>query len=191
MTRVKCLNSTLMRKIRLYSAMSLNGRIARADGSVDWLEAIPNPDGTDYGYAAFYEEIDTTIQGYKTYQQLLSWDIPFPYSGKTNYVLTRKTEVEDTEEVTFIKEEPTAFIQNLKRQEGKDIWLVGGGEINTLLLNAGLIDVLDIFIMPLILAEGIEVFGGIPEETSLKLTQSRTFASGALRMTYTVDNRLA
>jgi dihydrofolate reductase len=180
-----------MRKIRLYIAMSLNGRIARADGRVDWLDAIPNPDGTDYGYAAFYEEIDTTLQGYKTYQQLLSWGIPFPYSGKTNYVLTRKKEVENTEEVAFIREEPVAFLQKLKRQEGKDIWLVGGGEINTLLLNAGLIDELEIFVMPLILPEGIEVFGGIPKETNLTLIKTRAFSSGAVRLTYNVENTIA
>ena len=175
-----------MRKIRLYIAMSLNGKIARPDGSVDWLEAIPNPDKTDYGYAAFYEEIDTTIQGYNTYQQLLSWGIPFPYSGKTNYVLTRKKDVENTEEVIFVKEDPIKFIQEIKQQEGKDIWLIGGGEINTLLLNAGLIDELELFIMPIILPEGIDLFGGIPEETSLRLLKTKTFSSGAARITYDI-----
>ena len=180
-----------MRKIRLYIAMSLNGKIAKPDGSVDWLEAIPNPDENDYGYAAFYGEIDTTLQGYNTYQQLLSWGIQFPYSGKTNYVLTRKNEVASTEDVAFVNKEPVEFLQRLKRQEGKDIWLVGGGEINTLLLNAGLIDVLELFTMPVILPGGIELFGGIPKETRLQLVQTKAFASGAVRMTYKVDNSIA
>ena len=92
-----------MRKIRLYIAMSLNGKIARPDGSVDWLEAIPNPDKSDYGYARFYKEIDTTIQGCNTYRQLLSWGITFPYPDKKNYVITRKGEVGNTEDVTFIR----------------------------------------------------------------------------------------
>lgn len=178
-----------MRKIRLYIATSLNGKIARPDGSVDWLEAIPNPDKTDYGYEAFYREIDTTIQGYKTYQQLLSWGIPFPYPDKKNYVVTRKKDMVNTEDVVFIREEPVSFIRELKQQEGKDIWLIGGGEINTLLLNAGLIDELELFVMPIILPEGIGLFGGISKETGLRLLESQSFASGAVRMTYQVQNK--
>ena len=55
-----------MRKIRLYIATSLNGKIARSDGSVDWLDAVPNPDKTDYGYTDFLESVDTTIMGNRT-----------------------------------------------------------------------------------------------------------------------------
>ena len=176
-----------MRKIRLYTAMSLNGKIAREDGSVDWLEGIPNPDKTDYGYEAFYNEIGTTLQGFKTYQQLLNWGIPFPYSGKTNYVLTRKEERQNTEDVTFVSKAPIEFLQELKLEEGKDIWLIGGGEINTLLLNAGLIDELELFVMPVILPEGIDLFGGIPDETNLRLLKTQSFASGAIRLTYKVE----
>ena len=171
--------------------MSLNGKIARPDGSVDWLEAIPNPDKSDYGYAGFYKEIDTTIQGCNTYRQLLSWGIPFPYPDKKNYVLTRKGEVGNTEDVTFIRESPIEFLRELKQQPGKDIWLIGGGEINTLLLNAGLIDEIDLFVMPIILPEGIELFGGLPEETRLSLVKTESFSSGAMRVTYKVENTSA
>ncbi len=178
-----------MRKIRLYIAMSLNGMIARPDGSVDWLENIPNPDKTDYGYQAFYREIDTTIQGHRTYQQILSWGIPFPYPDKKNYVVTRQKELENTDDVEFIREAPVSFIRALKQQKGKDIWLIGGGEINTLLLNAGLIDELELFVMPVILPEGIGLFGGFPEQTALRLLKTQSFASGAVRMTYQVKNQ--
>lgn len=178
-----------MRKIRLYIAMSLNGKIARPDGSVDWLEKIPNPDKSDYGYDDLYKEIDTTVQGYKTYQQLLSWGIPFPYPDKKNYVVTRKKDVENTEDVAFIREDPVAFIRELKQQEGKEIWLIGGGETNTLLLNAGLIDELQVFVMPVILPEGIDLFGGMPRETALRLLGSNSFSSGAVLMTWQVENQ--
>lgn len=70
--------------------MSFNGKIAKKDGTVAWLDAIPHPEGEDYGYADFYEGIDTTIMGYATYHQVINFDIPFPYPDKTNYVLTRK-----------------------------------------------------------------------------------------------------
>ena len=62
-----------MRKIKLYIAISMNGKIARSDGSVDWLEAIPKPDDSDYGYNEFYDSVGATIQGNNTYKKVLSW----------------------------------------------------------------------------------------------------------------------
>ena len=94
-----------MKKIKLYIATSLNGKIAKKDGSVGWLEAIPVPDGSDYGYNEFYTSIDTTIQGNATYQQIMSWGIEFPYKGKQNFVLTMNSDLEDTEHVQFISED--------------------------------------------------------------------------------------
>lgn len=82
-----------------------------------------------------------------------------------------------------------SFIRALKQQKGKDIWLIGGGEINTLLLNAGLIDELELFVMPVILPEGIGLFRGFPEHTGLRLLKTQSFASGAVRMTYQVKNQ--
>ena len=175
-----------LKKIKLYIATSLNGKIAKKDGSVDWLEAIPNPDKLDYGYAAFNETIDTTIQGYSTYAQILGWDIPFPYPNTKNYVLTRKQEIANTEHVEFIKENHTGFIEKLKAEEGKDIWLIGGGQINTMLLNAGLIDEIQVFVMPIVLTEGIELFELLPNETHLKLINSTTFPTGVIELKYQI-----
>ena len=67
----------VLRKIKLYIAISLNGKIADADGNVHWLESIPNPDKSDHGYADFYNSIDTTIQGNNTYNQIINWGIEF------------------------------------------------------------------------------------------------------------------
>lgn len=169
--------------------MSLNGKIARPDGSVDWLGAIPNPDKTDYGYEAFYGEIDTTLQGSRTYQQLVNWGIPFPYSQKRNFVITSKKDLEDTTDVTFIREKHIEFLMELKSLDGKDIWLIGGGQVNTLLLNAGLIDEIQVFVMPVILPEGVDLFGSLPAETSLKLLDTHPFSSGAVLLTYEVLNQ--
>jgi len=164
--------------------MSLNGKIAKADGSVHWLEEIPNPDKLDYGYAIFNETIDTTIQGYSTYTQIIGWDIPFPYTATKNYVLTRKKALKNTEHVEFITENPIDFIKQLKKGTGKDIWLIGGGQINTLLLNAGLIDEIRIFIMPIVLTEGIELFELMPKESPLQLVDSVTYPTGVVELKY-------
>ena len=166
--------------------MSLNGKIAQTDGSVHWLEAIPNPLKLDYGYADFYQSVDTTIQGYKTYEQILNWGIPFPYADKKNYVLTRKKKLENTEHVEFISRNPVSFLKNLKAQTGKDIWLIGGGQINTLLFNAHLIDELYVFIMPIVLSSGIELFETLPIEQQLELVETKTYPTGVVELRYKV-----
>lgn len=176
-----------MRKIKAYIAISLNGKIAKDDGNVDWLDEIPNPDKLDYGYTAFYDSIDTTIQGYSTYKQIIDWGIDFPYSGKKNYVVTKKPELKDTTDVTFLSENHVESIKELKKQKGKDIWLIGGGLVNTMLLNAGLIDEIQVFVMPIILPSGIELFGALPKETQLELLNNKQYPTGVVELRYKIN----
>ena len=164
----------------------MNGKIAKADGSVEWLESIPNPGKSDYGYYDFYNSIDTTVQGYNTYKQIVDWDIDFPYADKKNYVLTRKQDLTNNKNVDFVKENPLDFIKNLKREKGKDIWLIGGGQINTLFLNALLIDEIHLHVMPIVISDGITLFEHIPEETTLKLISSKNYASGVVELKYSL-----
>lgn len=177
-----------MRKIKLYIAVSLNGKIARNDGSVDWLESIPNPDKTDYGYSEFYDSVDTTIQGYSTYAQVLSWGIEFPYKEKKNYVITRRQDLQETEYVEFISNNHIDFVRKLKEMDGNDIWLIGGGQINTMLFNEKLIDELQLYIMPVVIPEGIEIFEILPEETPLSLIDTETFTNGVVKLKYELTN---
>lgn len=175
-----------MRKLKLYIALSLNGKIATLDGSVDWLESIPNPDKIDYGYHEFYQTIDTTIQGNNTYKQIISWGIDFPYADKKNYVFTNQQELSNTEHVEFISTNHIDFVQQLKRGKGKDIWLIGGGQLNTMFINNKLIDEIQLFIMPIILSDGIELFEAIPTETRLNLIETKPYPTGAVELKYKV-----
>ena len=175
-----------MRKIKLYIAISLNGKIAGADGSVDWLENIPNPEKTDYGYTEFFNSVDTTIQGYNTYNQVIGWGVDFPYKGKKNYVLTKKQNVKNTEFVEFITENHAEFIKGLKEEKGGDIWLIGGSQVNSLVLNSGLLDEIIVFVMPIILSEGIELFDAFPTETQLKLIETKSYSSRMVEMKYSI-----
>lgn len=177
-----------MRKIILYIAASLNGKIADANGNVDWLNKIPNPENTDYGYSEFFSNIDTTIQGNRTYEQILGWGIEFPYQGKKNYVLTNDTGLADNENVEFITGNHVETIRKIKQSEGRDIWLIGGGQANTLLLSAGLIDEIRLFIMPIILHAGIDLFTGMPNETMLELVETKKYASGVVDLRYQLIN---
>lgn len=176
-----------MRKIKLYIATSLNGKIAQTDGSIDWLESIPNPNQLDYGYSKFYDSVDTTIQGNTTYKQIISWGIDFPYADKKNFVFTKDQNLKNTKYVNFVSTNHIEFTKELKNQKGKDIWLLGGGKINTLFLNNGLIDEIYVFVMPVILSDGIEIFESLPKETNLKLINTVSYPTGAIELQYKID----
>ena len=176
-----------MKKVKLYIATSLDGFIADKNGSVNWLENFPNPNLLDYGYNDFYDSIDTTLMGNATYQQILNFDIPFPYAGKQNIVFTRNNTLEKDDNVRFITKDIPNFVRTLKQELGKDIWLIGGGQINILLFNHGLIDEIIITYIPIVLGEGIPFFGGIANQTTLKLLKTKTFSTGAISMIYGVD----
>lgn len=172
-----------MRKIILYVAQSLDGKIARPNGDVDWLDQF-GAENEDYGYASFLESVDTTLMGYRTYEKILSFGIPFPYADKKNYVFTRNTDRLAAEHVSFTGGDVAAFAAGLKEQPGQCIWLIGGSEINTVLFNAGLIDEIRLFTMPLTLGEGIPLFAGGVAEKRLKLAGLTSYPSGVVCHTY-------
>ncbi len=168
--------------------MSLNGKIARKDGGINWLESFPNPNQLDYGFMEFYDSIDTTIQGYNTYELTLKRGIEIPSKDKYNFVLSSKYELKDTKYVKFVKDNPIQFIEKLKKGKGKDIWLIGGGKTNTSLHNEKLIDELFLFIIPIILDGGIELFEFIPRMSNLKLLDVKQYENGIVRLKYEIGN---
>lgn len=175
-----------MRKIKLYIAASLNNKIAKLDGDVSWLENLPNPDQTDYGFQEFFNSIDTTIQGYKTYKQVKDWGIPDPYREKNNYVISTQERDGELEGYSFIHNNHVEKILEIKQRGGKDIWLIGGGQTITFMLKNKLVDEIKLFIMPIILENGLDLFAGIPPELTLKLTNCTTYSSGAIEVAYTL-----
>jgi dihydrofolate reductase len=175
-----------MRKIILYIASSLDGYIADSNGSVAWLDEIPNPDKSDYGYAGFYDSIDTVLMGNKTYQQVLGFGIGNPYKGKKIYILTKNDSLTRDENAEYISINIPTFLEELKKQKGKNIWCVGGGEINALLLENYLMDEIKIFIMPVILGSGIPLATQLKSKINLKLINQATYQSGVVALDYLV-----
>lgn len=175
-----------MSKIILYIAASLDGKIAGPDGDVSWLEEFPSPSGSDFGYAEFYAGISTTIMGNETYKLVKSFDVPWPYPDKKNYVLTRNSELSSNEEVEFISGDLEATILKIKKDTKGDIWLVGGGQLNTLFLENGWLDELILTTMPIILGEGIPMFANIPPQTNLNCLSVIKYDNGATGNHYEV-----
>ena len=173
-----------MRKLILYTAMSLDGKIAGPNDDVSWLDEVPNPEGSDYGYTEFIANIDTTIMGNTSYQWVIRQDVPWPYESTRNYVVTRNKALEDNDEVSFINEDPAGFIRDMKAGEGKDIWLIGGAGVNQLCLEAGLIDEMRVFLMPVIVGEGIGLFNPENNRQMLELIYQHSYPSGVLELRY-------
>ena len=158
-------------KLVFYGAISLDGYLARENHSLDWLFGTEGEEET--GYQEFYDSVDILLMGRSTYDQIaiLSPE-KFPYEGKPCYVFSR-TMTGSNEHVTFINEDIAGFTQSLKKQEGKRIWIVGGGEVLQHLLS--LVDEFIIQIAPIIIGKGIPLFVPGDQENKLTLVDVRSF----------------
>lgn len=172
-----------MRKISLYIAASIDGYIARPNGSVEWLDEFPTPDNNDFGYHEFLKDIDTTIMGGATYRQVLTFG-DWPYPDKDNFVLTRQLDLEHPN-ASFVNDDIVKFAKDLRERSGKGIWLIGGGEINSVFLQNDLIDEMILTVVPIVLGNGIPLFAKAEINKKLKLQKTETFENGMVQLTYT------
>jgi dihydrofolate reductase len=170
-----------MRKLIYYVAASADHFIAEKDGGIDWLEDDKwKIEGEDFEYAEFYATIDTTFMGYRTYEKIMDMDVPFPYTDKKNYVFTSHPDPMPCEEVCFVHTDAISFGRKCKEAEGKDIWLVGGGQLAGAFLKAGLIDELILHKFPLRLFEGIPLFGEEVIPGSARLIDEKKYNNGVI-----------
>lgn len=168
----------------LYIAQSLDGYIADKEGSTQWLHDLPNPNQSDYGYQSFLESIETVIMGRKTYETILSFDVPWPYAAQKTYVLSRKEIPNLKEGVTQLTNLDSSSLQELKRESSKNLWLVGGGSLVKHCLENNLIDKIILFTMPINLGEGIPLFPESKHQQSWKLSHCEVYSSGVIQHEY-------
>ncbi|KAA6300896.1 MAG: Dihydrofolate reductase [Candidatus Ordinivivax streblomastigis] len=172
-----------MKKIILYIATSLDGRIAEPDGGLEWLTGFPNLEKTDYGYKDLLASVDTVIMGGRTYRELLNMDVIWPYPEQMTYIVSRH-DWGATENIRFITENIIETISALRDEQGNDIWLVGGGELISMLLAAALIDEMRVAYIPIILGKGVPLFLEQPKESKWELIRSIPYNSGVLMVEY-------
>lgn len=170
----------------MFIASSLDGFIAREDGSIDWLFT-----DDDYGYQEFYESVDAVIMGRKTFEKGLELGGGInPTRDKKNYVFSRNQQslggMEKDDEVEFVGKDVRKFVEKLVDSSGKDIWLVGGSEIISILLKADLLHDIILSIHPKILGKGISLFKNTEKEMSLKMKNFKAFDSGLIQLHYTI-----
>lgn len=155
----------MSRKTILYIAMSLDGFIADIYGKVDWIEQ--QPEEINYN-SKFLDEIDTIIMGESTYQQITKDLSPdkWPYEGKKTYVFSDKVAMSD-KNVEFKCGNLLEFIERIKQENGKDIWILGGASIVNQIFRQ--IDEYKITIIPVLLGSGIRLFFNDNIKVPLKL----------------------
>jgi dihydrofolate reductase len=161
-----------MRKVVLGLGISLDGYIARKNGAVDWLSM-----DWDYDSTAFFNTIDVVLMGRKSWEIALGMNAPKkkakskaknPYGGMETYVFSKTLKESGVEGVEIVSGDLKKFIENLKAQDGKNIWLSGGGELAKSFLDEDLVDEIYLGVTPLLLGSGLPLFPELIREIPLR-----------------------
>ncbi len=175
-----------MRKVIFSLANSLDNYIARKDGAIDW---ILSGEEAASAMTEFWKTIDAVVIGRKTYEPVLKSGTPFPtFPGVKNYVLSHTLKESPDKNVEIIGEDVAEFIHRLKTEEGKDIFVMGGGLLAKPLFEANLIDEVGVTIHPVLLGSGIPLFYEISRQVDLELIKSQVFKNGCVSISYRVKS---
>ena len=167
-----------VRKVVLGLGISLDGYIARHDGAVDFL-FMPK----DYSMGPFFKRIDVALMGRKTYDVAMKMGGGFGGS-MTSYVFSRSLPAGERDGLIFTNQSPERLVGTLRKRNGKDIWLMGGGELARDFLKADLVDELYLGVVPVLLGDGIPLFpSGFPQR-NFALTENKTFSKGLITLKY-------
>ena len=177
------------RQIIVHIATSADGYIARPDGNIEWLTKRPAPKGF-YGIGKFMNSIDTKLLGRKTYE--LSVQLGAKFDTKTpHYVFSRRPAPASVPAgVEFVSAGIGAFAKRLRTEKGKDIWMMGGGEIIASFLDEGAIDDFIISVIPTLIGEGIPLIAHRHRHVPLRLQSVRPFSDGVVQVHYKVPQRV-
>jgi dihydrofolate reductase len=167
-----------MRRVRYVVAMSLDGYITGPNGEADWIIMDPEID-----FRALFDQFDTFLLGRRTFEGMggaASGGQP----GAQTIVFSRTLRQQDYPNVTIVSEKPEQVLADLRSKPGKDIWLFGGGSLFRSLLEARLVDAVEVSVIPVLLGEGIPLLPPKPssERFKLKLASSRALKSGIVSL---------
>jgi dihydrofolate reductase len=170
-----------MAEFVLYIATTIDGYIARADGSIDWLTSFDTVE-EDNGYANFYDSIDALVMGSTTYEQVLSFG-DWPYPEKLSYVLTNRKLSTTRADVRIVQGGIEEVVDDTTKNGYQRVWLVGGGTLASSFINQGLVDEYVIVIVPIILGTGISLYQSLSEQ-KLNLVGLKSYSSGIVELHY-------
>lgn len=169
-----------MRLLRYNVAASLDGYIAREDGSYDWIIMDPAID-----FAALFAQFDTLVMGRKTYEVSRDQGMVGPSTDELRVVVASRTmKQEENPGITVLSDDLPAAVAAMKQQPGKDLWLFGGGSLFRQMLDAGLVDRVEVAVMPVLLSKGIPLLPPGSETPAMTLLSSTAMPSGILMLSY-------
>ncbi len=174
-----------MRKLKYYVASSIDGFIARKDGSFNdfvFKGEVVND------YIESFKLFDIVLMGRKTYEVGLKEGKTNPYPMMKSYVFSRSMKQSPDEKVEFVSENGIELVKSLKNEAGKDIYLCGGANLATKLFTENLIDEIVLKVNPFVMGSGIPLFGEVIKPTFLELTDSKIYENGVVLVNYRVKN---
>ncbi|MGH9967314.1 MAG: dihydrofolate reductase family protein [Pyrinomonadaceae bacterium] len=170
-----------MRRIRYAVATSLDGYIAGPKGEADWIIMDP-----DIDFAALFEQFDTLLMGRRTFE-MMAREGRAETPGMKTFVFSRTLRQQDYPGTTIVAENAEEIVAALRMEPGNDIWLFGGGSLFGSLLNAMLVDTVEVAIIPVLLGGGIPFLPPPAKQTKLKLTNQKVYKTGIVSLEYTVQ----
>jgi dihydrofolate reductase len=185
-------------RVTIHMAASLDGFIARKDGSVDWLETSDDfvgGDTLDPGFVAeFLKTIDCYVMGSRTYETALAFEakgLGWSYGDKPTFVLTRRELPRTRDTVEFYAGDLAQFVNGRLRPSFRAIWFVGGGLVSGECLRLGLADEVRYSILPILIGSGIPFFEGLDRDIALHLAEVKAYKSGMVALRYEVRGETA
>lgn len=173
-----------MRRIRYVVAASLDGYIAGPNGEADWIITDP-----DIDFRALFEQFDTVLLGRRTFEAMAgAGQVRMP--GMRTFVVSQTMPQRDHRDVTVLGEGWENRLAALRAEAGKDIWLFGGGSLFRSLLDVGLVDTVEIAVIPVLLGGGIPLLPSPAKRTHLKLTGHKIYRTGIVSLEYSVKHLL-
>jgi dihydrofolate reductase len=179
--------------VTIHMAASLDGFIARKDGSVDWMETPDHFEGGDTMdpefVATFLKTIDCYVMGSRTYETALAFEAKgfgWSYGDKPTFVLTRRVLPKTRDSVEFYSGDLALLVNERLKPRFRSIWFVGGGELCGECVRRGLADEVRYSIVPIAIGEGISFFGGLKTDAALHLIEVKAYQNGMVALRYEV-----
>src|SRR6266567_625531 len=179
---------TNQRKVIVHIAASADGFIARPDGDLEWLTSRPAPKGF-YGMNAFMKTVDTKLLGRKTYEASLRLGANFDAKNPTIVFSRQPPPAPLPPGVEFMRGPIGPFVSRLRAQPGKNIWLMGGGDLIASFLDAQAIDEFVVSVVPVFIGDGIPLIARRHRQVPLDLHSSDRFEDGVVQLHYRVQKQ--
>ena len=172
------------RRVRYAVAMSLDGFIAGPSGEADWIIMDPDP---EFDFDAMYSQFDTMVMGRRTWEWMKAAGSGGSTPGMQVFVISRTLRQEDHPGVSIV-DDPAEVMAELRSKPGKDVWLWGGGSLFRSFAELGLVDTVEVAVMPVLLGEGVPLLPPPAKRVALMLTGHKLYAkTGIMSLEYAVQ----